>query len=86
VLWSGVQGIELAYDGLDRLVASTDGNDPGDANDIHHAESVFDSLGLVREVQDGRSVLSAYDIGGNKTQIEYDSGFATRGSRSRSTS
>lgn len=64
----------FAYDGLSRLIRSTDNNEPGDPNDDWTVEARFDSLGrLVEEVQNGRAVSAGY-LSADRSDLHYPAG------------
>ncbi|MBM4431034.1 MAG: RHS repeat protein, partial [Chloroflexi bacterium] len=74
----GVEGTTVqtfAYDGLSRLVAATDNNDPATPADDSAVSLAYDSLSNVRsETRDGRTALSTYDGLGNRLTLAYPGG------------
>ena len=61
----------FAYDGLSRLIRSTDNNDPANPNDDWTVAVKHDSLGrVVEEVQNGRAVSSGY-VSDNRADLHY---------------
>jgi len=74
----GVEGTTLQtfeYDGLSRLVRTTDNNDPADVTDDATVRYQYDSLSRVLvEDQNGRLVRSRYDGVGNRLNLTYPNG------------
>ncbi len=76
VQWDG-QVQWFLFDGNDRVVWSSDSNDPALAvSDDHFCTKLYDSLGRIVEERfnDRDSVLSSFDLNGNKTRLIYPGG------------
>jgi RHS repeat-associated protein len=67
----------FAWDGLSRLVAATDNNDPATPADDSTLAFTYDSLSNRRsETQNGRAVTHTYDGLGNRLSLTYPGGTA----------